>query len=60
LKFIDTYKFIKHEALRKVSSESGFMTVMYHKVFQFDQESSQPSNSTESMKQLKKKILIRK
>lgn len=61
LKFIDTYKDIKHEALRKVSSESGLMANMYRKVFNFDQHHiTTPSNSSESLKKLAKKMLIRK
>lgn len=61
LKFIDTYKDIKHQALRKVSSESGLMSCMYKKIFAFDQHQvTTPSDSSESLKKLTKKILIRK
>ncbi len=60
LKFIDTYKFIRHEALRKVSSETGLMASMYHRVFQLDQPIATPSNSSDSLRTLRRKLLIRK
>lgn len=60
LKFIDSVRGIHHEGLRRVSSESGFMANMYHKMFQFDQHSDSPSESSESMRQLSKRLLIRK
>jgi hypothetical protein len=60
LKFIDTYKCLKHEALRRVSSETGPMAAMYHRLFQFDQTLSTPSDSSDSLKRLKHRVLIRK
>lgn len=61
LKFIDSYKDIRHEALRRVSSESGLMASMYGRLFHFDQAHiATPSDSSDSLRRLSRKVLIRK
>jgi hypothetical protein len=46
--------------LRRVSSESGPMAFLYRKIFNLDTHINSPSESSESMKKIAKKVLIRR
>lgn len=61
LSFIDTCKNIKQEnGLRRVSSERGPMAELYYRIFNLDLALQTPSESSESMKRLTKRVLIRR
>jgi hypothetical protein len=61
LSFIDTFKNIKQEnGLRRVSSENGPMSLLYTKVYNLDKTVKNSSSSSESIKRLTKRVLIRK
>lgn len=46
--------------MRKVSSDSNFLSTLYEKIFKFDKCISEWSGGSESIEMLTKKILIRK
>jgi hypothetical protein len=63
VKLIGDPKDAKHSnkyGLRKVSSESNFLSVLYEKIFRFDKCTSELSAGSESIEMLTKRILIRK
>ena len=46
--------------MRKVSSEAGFISTLYERIFKFDNCISEASDQSESIELLTKKILVRK
>jgi hypothetical protein len=49
-----------HYGIRKVSSQNGFTSLLYEKIYKFDGTISEPSECSDSIDLLAKKVLIRK